>query len=56
MAVPADIRTVQRPKNTILNDSGRQGPKRYAVHERYSPTDWETYNTLTLSIIHAKHF
>ena len=36
MAVPADIRAVQRPKNTIVDDSGREGPKRYAVRERAS--------------------
>ena len=34
MAVPADIRAVPRPKNTIVDDSGRNGPKRYAVRER----------------------
>ena len=31
MAVPADIRAVKRPVNTIVDDSGRDGPKRYAV-------------------------
>ena len=36
MAVPADIRAVPRPKNTIVDDSGREGPKRYAVRERAS--------------------
>ena len=36
MAVPADIRAVPRPKNTIVDDSGREGPKRYAVRERSS--------------------
>lgn len=34
MAVPADIRAVKRPINTIVDDSGRDGPKRYAVRER----------------------
>ena len=34
MAVPAEIRAVPRPKNTIVDDSGRDGPKRYAVRER----------------------
>ena len=34
MAVPAEIRTVPRPQNTIVDDSGRDGPKRYAVRER----------------------
>lgn len=34
MAVPADIRAVKRPVNTIVEDSGRDGPKRYAVRER----------------------
>ncbi len=36
MAVPVDIRAVPRPKNTIVDDSGREGPKRYAVRERSS--------------------
>ncbi len=36
MAVPADIRAVPRPKNTIVDDSGHAGPKRYAVRERAS--------------------
>lgn len=36
MAVPADIRAVKRPVNTIVDDSGRDGPKRYAVRERSS--------------------
>ena len=36
MAVPADIRAVPRPRNTIVDDSGRDGPKRYAVRERAS--------------------
>ena len=36
MAVPADIRAVERPVNTIVDDSGRDGPKRYAVCERTS--------------------
>ncbi len=36
MAVPADIRAVPRPKNTIVDDSGHDGPKRYAVRERAS--------------------
>mgnify|MGYP001025579552 FL=1 len=34
MAVPADIRAVKRPVNTIVDDSGRDGPKRYAVRKR----------------------
>ena len=34
MAVPEEIRAVPRPKNTIVEDSGRDGPKRYAVRER----------------------
>ncbi|WP_373265933.1 hypothetical protein [Hungatella hathewayi] len=25
---------VQRPQSTIVDDSGREGPKRYAVRER----------------------
>lgn len=29
----ADIRAVRRPVNTIVDDSGRDGPKRYAVRE-----------------------
>ena len=36
MPVPADIRAVPRPVNTIVDDSGRDGPKRYAVRERAS--------------------
>ena len=36
MAVPAEIRAVPRPKNTIVDDSGRDGPKRYAVRVRSS--------------------
>lgn len=34
MAVPENIRMVQRPVNTIVNDSGREGLYRYAVRER----------------------
>ena len=34
MAVPAEIRAVPRLKNTIVDDSGREGSKRYAVRER----------------------
>lgn len=34
MPVPADIRAVPRPVNTIVDDSGCDGPKRYAVRER----------------------
>ena len=36
MPVPADIRAVPRPVNTIVDDSGRDSPKRYAVWERTS--------------------
>ena len=36
MAVPLSVRQVERPKNTIVDDSGRDGPKRYAVRERAS--------------------
>mgnify|MGYP004447602403 FL=1 len=36
MAVPADIRAVPRPVNTIVDDSGREGPKRYSVRQRTS--------------------
>lgn len=36
MAVPEDIRSVPRPVNTIVDDSGRDGPKRYAVRQRSS--------------------
>lgn len=36
MAVPEEIRKVQRPKNTIVDDNGREGPYRYAVRERAS--------------------
>ena len=34
MSVPQEIRAVNRPKNTIVEDRGRDGPKRYAVRER----------------------
>lgn len=36
MAVPEDIRAVPRPVNTIVDDSGRDTPKRYAVRQRAS--------------------
>lgn len=36
MAVPAEIRAVPRPKNTIVDDNGREGPNRYPVRERTS--------------------
>ena len=36
MPVPADIRAVERPVNTIVDDNGRDGPKRYAVRQRSS--------------------
>ena len=36
MAVPEDIRAVPRPVNTIVDDSGSNGPKRYAVRQRTS--------------------
>ncbi|MDR0948093.1 MAG: transposase [Lachnospiraceae bacterium] len=36
MAVPEKIRSVQRPINTVVDDNGREGPKRYAVRERAS--------------------
>ena len=36
MPVPPEIRAVERPKNTIVEDRGRDGPKRYAVRERGS--------------------
>lgn len=34
MAVPENIRSVSRPVNTIVVDTGRNGLKRYAVRER----------------------
>lgn len=34
MAVPEAIRKVPRPKNTIVDDNGRDGPLRYAVRVR----------------------
>ncbi len=34
MAVPASIRKVPRPVNTIVIDNGKDGPNRYAVRER----------------------
>jgi len=36
MSVPAEIRAVPRPVNTIVDDSGSAGPKRYSVRERSS--------------------
>lgn len=38
MPVPAEIRAVPRPKNTVVEDNGREGPNRYAVRERSSTT------------------
>ena len=34
MAVPASIRAVERPSNTIIEDNGRDDPNRYAVRLR----------------------
>ncbi|MDR1297925.1 MAG: hypothetical protein LBO05_11280 [Deltaproteobacteria bacterium] len=34
MVVPKNIRMVERPVNTIIDDNGREGPFRYAVRER----------------------
>jgi len=34
MGVPEDIRSVERPKNTVVDDSGREGVNRYSVRER----------------------
>ena len=34
MAVPEEIRMVERPVNTIVEDRGKDGPFRYAVRER----------------------
>lgn len=34
MAVPENIRNVERPVNTIVEDTGRPGPNRYPVRER----------------------
>lgn len=34
MSVSANIRAVPRPINTIVDDSGHDGPKRYAVRQR----------------------
>ena len=34
MKVPEEIRKVKRPVNTIVEDSGREGPKRYSVRQR----------------------
>ena len=49
MPVPQEIRSVNRPKNTIVEDRGRDGPKRYAVRERgiIKP------KIETISLIHA---
>jgi hypothetical protein len=34
MAVPEEVRKVERPVNTVVEDNGRDGPLRYAVRER----------------------
>ena len=34
MSVPKNIRNVERPKNTIVDDSGRDGVNRYSVRAR----------------------
>ncbi len=34
MAVPAEIRAVPRPKNTVVDVNSRPGPKQYPVRER----------------------
>lgn len=34
MAVPASIRKIPRPVNTVVIDNGKDGPNRYAVRER----------------------
>lgn len=34
MAVPADIRAVPRPVNTVVENTGRPGPKQFIVRER----------------------
>lgn len=34
MAVPEEIRNVERPKNTVVVDQGKDGPHRWAVRER----------------------
>lgn len=34
MSVPEEIRRVERPKNTVVHDTGTKGPKRFAVRER----------------------
>lgn len=34
MAVPAEIRAIPRPKNTIVEDTKRPGPKQFIVRER----------------------
>lgn len=36
MPVPEEIRKVPRPVNTVVDDSGRPGPLRYAVRQRAS--------------------
>lgn len=34
MPVPAEIRAVPRPTNTVVDDNGKDGPKRFAVRQR----------------------
>lgn len=38
MGVPAEIRAVERPKNTVVLNTGRIGPKQYPVRERLGVT------------------
>ena len=38
MGVPEEIRAVERPKNTVVLNTGRVGPKQYPVRERNGVT------------------
>ena len=39
MAVPAEVRAVPRPVNTVIDDNGKDSPKRYAVRQRGGSVD-----------------
>ena len=52
MPVPPEIRAVERPKNTIVEDRGRDGPKRYAVRERGSIKCIPGRNPQPLIVVH----
>ncbi len=44
MSVPESIRTVPRPRNTVVIDSGSNGAKHYSVHARLTSICKPGYN------------